>query len=240
MKVVSFGEIMLRLSTPGFSRFVQAQSFDATYGGGEANVAVSLSNYGLTSYFVSKIPTHEIGQSAVNHLRRFGVDTRFIVRGGDRLGIYFLETGASQRGAKVVYDRAHSAVNTLAEGEVDWDQVFEGAKRRGFWFLFYLGGKVQSTDTFPGSGQQKFHGGDRWRLPGLGDLTSPPFIRTGIHQHTKHPGRFPGAKVDVHLFVQRHIDGIQSKRAWVGQVLRCVLEAPALFVNDKLTGQHLG
>ncbi|MCB0270974.1 MAG: sugar kinase [Calditrichia bacterium] len=129
-KVVTFGEIMLRLSTPGFTRFVQAQQFDVTYGGGEANVAVALSNYGLESYFVSRLPKHEIGQSAVNHLRRFGVKEDFIVRKGDRVGIYFLETGASQRPSKVVYDRAHAAVAEIEPGEVDWKQVFSGAS----WF----------------------------------------------------------------------------------------------------------
>lgn len=129
-KVVTFGEIMLRLSTPGFTRFVQAQSFDVTYGGGEANVAVALSNYGLDSYFVSKLPKHEIGQSAVNHLRRFGVKDDFIVRGGDRVGIYFLETGASQRASKVVYDRANSSVSLMKKGEVDWKKVFENTA----WF----------------------------------------------------------------------------------------------------------
>jgi len=130
MKVVTFGEIMLRLSTEGFTRFVQAQSFDATYGGGEANVAVSLANYGLDSYFLSKLPKHEIGQSAVNHLRRFGVHTDYVVRGGDRVGIYFLETGASQRASKVVYDRADSAVNSLSSDEIDMDPLFAGAR----WF----------------------------------------------------------------------------------------------------------
>src|SRR5690554_5579840 len=130
MKVVTFGEIMLRLSTPGFTRFVQASSFDVTFGGGEANVAVSLANYGLESYFVTKLPAHEIGQAAVNHLRRFGVRTDFIVRGGDRIGIYFLETGASQRPSKVIYDRAHAAITTLREGEINWERVLEGAS----WF----------------------------------------------------------------------------------------------------------
>ena len=129
-KVITFGEIMLRLSTPGFSRFVQAQQFDVTYGGGEANVAVALSNYGLDSYFVSKIPAHEIGQSAVNHLRRYGVKSDYIVRGGNRLGIYFLETGASQRASKVVYDRADSAVSQMNAGEVDWDKAMADVK----WF----------------------------------------------------------------------------------------------------------
>ena len=129
-KVVTFGEIMLRLSSPGFTRFVQSQSLDVTFGGGEANVAVSLSNYGLESYFVSKLPKHEIGQSAVNHLRRFGVKDDFIVRGGDRIGIYFLETGASQRASKVIYDRAGSAVSLMKKDEVDWKKVFENAE----WF----------------------------------------------------------------------------------------------------------
>lgn len=132
MKVVTLGEIMLRLSTPGYSRFVQAQTFDATYGGGEANVAVALAGYGLESYFVTKLPAHEIGQAAVNHVRRYGVSDRFVVRGGDRVGIYFLETGASQRASKVVYDRAGSAVTTLTPDELDLDAVFDGAA----WFHF--------------------------------------------------------------------------------------------------------
>ncbi|MBU1098920.1 MAG: sugar kinase [Bacteroidetes bacterium] len=123
-KVVTFGEIMLRLSTPGFKRFVQSDSFDVTYGGGEANVAVSLSNYGVESYFVSRLPKHEIGQSAINHLRRFGVNTDYIIRDGERVGIYFLETGASQRPSKVVYDRAHSAISDIKIKEIDWDIVF--------------------------------------------------------------------------------------------------------------------
>ncbi|PKL83557.1 MAG: 2-dehydro-3-deoxygluconokinase [Ignavibacteriae bacterium HGW-Ignavibacteriae-3] len=124
-KVVTFGEIMLRLSTPGFTRFVQTQNYDATYGGGEANVAVSLSNYGLDSYFVTKLPQHEIGQAAINHLRRFGVKDNYIVRGGERVGIYFLETGASQRASKVIYDRANSAVTQIKKDEIDWKKVFE-------------------------------------------------------------------------------------------------------------------
>jgi len=129
-KVVTFGEIMLRLSSPGFTRFVQSQNLDATYGGGEANVAVSLSNYGLNSYFVTKLPGHEIGQSAINHLRRFGVKDDYIVRGGERVGIYFLETGASQRASKVIYDRAGSAITQMKSDEVDWKKVFENAD----WF----------------------------------------------------------------------------------------------------------
>lgn len=130
MKVVTFGEIMLRLSTPGYSRFVQAQSFDATFGGGEANVAVSLANYGIESHFLSKIPGNEIGQAAVNHLRRYGVHTGAIVRGGDRMGLYFLETGASQRASRVIYDRAHSAITTFSLDEIDLETVFKGAD----WF----------------------------------------------------------------------------------------------------------
>lgn len=129
-KIVTLGEIMLRLSTPGFSRFVQSQNFDINYGGGEANVSVALSNYGLDSYFVTKLPSHEIGQSAVNSLRKFGVKTDYIVRGGERIGIYFLETGASQRASKVIYDRADSAVSNLKKEELDWEEVFNNAK----WF----------------------------------------------------------------------------------------------------------
>jgi 2-dehydro-3-deoxygluconokinase len=121
---------MLRLSSPGFTRFVQSQNFDATYGGGEANVAVSLSNYGLNSYFVTKLPKHEIGQAAVNHLRRFGVKDDYIIRGGERIGIYFLESGASQRASKVIYDRTNSAVSQLKSDEIDWKKVFENAD----WF----------------------------------------------------------------------------------------------------------
>ena len=129
-KVVTFGEIMLRLSTPGFTRFVQTQNFDATYGGGEANVAVSLSNYGLESYFITKLPKHEIGQSAVNHLRRYGVNTKFIKREGDRVGIYFLESGASQRASKVVYDRANAAITDVAISDFNWNEIFDGCE----WF----------------------------------------------------------------------------------------------------------
>ncbi len=145
-KIVTMGEIMLRLSTPGYSRFIQSQSFDLNYGGGEANVAVALANYGFESYFVSKLPIHEIGQSAVNSLRKFGVRTDFIVRGGERLGIYFLETGASQRASKVIYDRAHSSVTDLSPEELDWDSVFSEAK----WFHWTgitpaLGKKLQET-----------------------------------------------------------------------------------------------
>ena len=109
-KIVTMGEIMLRLSTPGNSRFVQSDSFDVNYGGGEANVAVSLQNYGNEAFFISKIPAHEIGQAAINSLRRFGVHVSFVARGGDRLGIYYLETGSSLRSSKVIYDRANSSI----------------------------------------------------------------------------------------------------------------------------------
>ena len=108
-RVVTFGEIMLRLAPEGYTRFVQAESYGATYGGGEANVAVSLANFGLDSSFVTKLPAHEIGQAGVNALRRYGVDTSHITRGGKRVGIYFLEKGASQRPSKVIYDREGSA-----------------------------------------------------------------------------------------------------------------------------------
>ncbi len=121
---------MLRLSTPGFQRFTQATTFDATFGGGEANVAVSLALFGHDARFICKLPTHEIGQAAVNRLRQYGVDTRFIARGGERVGIYFLETGASQRPSKVIYDRAHAAVSEMGPEEIDWDAAFEGAD----WF----------------------------------------------------------------------------------------------------------
>lgn len=124
------GEILLRLSTPGNRRFVQSDSFDVVYGGGEANVAVSLANYGHEAYFVSKLPVHEIGQSAVNSLRKFGVKTDYIARGGDRVGIYFLETGASMRPSKVVYDRANSSIAEATAADFDFDTIMEGAS----WF----------------------------------------------------------------------------------------------------------
>lgn len=129
-KVVTFGEIMMRLNPEGYLRFVQADSFEATYAGGEANVAVSLANYGNDAAFVCKVPTHEIGQCAVNSLRRFGVDTSKIVRGGDRLGLYFVEKGASQRGSKVIYDRANSAIALSQREEFDWDAILDGVE----WF----------------------------------------------------------------------------------------------------------
>lgn len=129
-KIVTMGEIMLRLSTPGQSRFVQTDTFDINYGGGEANVAVSCANYGHEAYFVSKLPAHEIGQAAVNALRRYGVHTDFIARGGSRVGIYYLETGASMRPSKVIYDRAGSAIAEARPEDFDFDAIMEGAD----WF----------------------------------------------------------------------------------------------------------
>lgn len=129
-KIVTMGEIMLRLSTLGQSRFVQANQFDVNYGGGEANVAVSCANYGHDAYFVTKLPEHEIGQAAVNALRRFGVHTDYIARGGKRVGIYYLETGASMRPSKVVYDRADSAIADAEPSDFDFDKIMEGAS----WF----------------------------------------------------------------------------------------------------------
>ncbi len=131
-KVICFGEIMLRLSPPGYLRFTQTDSFDVVFGGGEANVSVSLANYGMDAAFVTKVPDNPIGQSAVNSLKRYGVDTCFIAKGGQRLGIYFLEKGASQRPSKVVYDRAYSSVSTACSEDFNWNGIFEGAE----WFHF--------------------------------------------------------------------------------------------------------
>lgn len=131
-KIVTLGEIMLRLSTPGFERFLQAESFDVCYGGGEANVAVSLANYGYDVSFVTKLPKNDIGESAIAALRKYGVDCSDIVRGGDRVGIYYLETGASVRPSKVIYDRAHSAIAEASPADFDFDSIFEGAE----WFHF--------------------------------------------------------------------------------------------------------
>ncbi len=131
-KIITFGELMLRLAPEGYYRFVQSDRYGATYGGGEANVAVSLANYGMDAAFVSKLPAHEIGQAGVNSLRKFGVDTRFITRGGDRVGIYFCEKGASQRPSKVIYDRAGSAIALATNEDFDWAKIFEGAD----WFHF--------------------------------------------------------------------------------------------------------
>lgn len=129
-KVVTFGEIMLRLTPHNNKRFVQAESFDVTYGGAEANVAVSLANYGLDAYYVTKVPNNLIGQAAVNHLRRFGVNTDYVIRGGQRLGIYFQEIGAAQRPSRIVYDRASSSIAEAKPKEFNWEKIFAGA----VWF----------------------------------------------------------------------------------------------------------
>ena len=126
MKIVTLGEIMLRLSTPGNTRFVQSDSFDVVYGGGEANVAVSCANYGHEAYFVTKLPKHEIGQSAVNALRKYGVKTDYIARGGDRVGIYYLETGASMRPSKVIYDGPTRPLPRPIRRISDFDAIMEG------------------------------------------------------------------------------------------------------------------
>ncbi len=132
MKVVTFGEILLRLASPNYSRLFQNNSFDITFCGAEANVAVSLANYGLEVAFVTKLPQGAIGQAAINSLRYFGVDTSLITRGGERLGLYYLEKGASQRPSKVIYDRAYSAVALADKNDFDWDKIFETAD----WFHF--------------------------------------------------------------------------------------------------------
>lgn len=129
-KIITMGEIMLRLSTPGNSRFIQTDCFDAVYGGGEANVAVSCANYGHQASFITRLPAHEIGQAAVNALRRYGVDTSYIARGGERIGIYYLETGSAMRPSKVIYDRAHSAMAKAVPEDFDFDAIMQGAD----WF----------------------------------------------------------------------------------------------------------
>ncbi len=129
-KVITFGEIMLRLSPPGYLRFSQTNSFDAIYGGGESNVAVSLANYNIPVEFVTRLPKNDIGDCAEMAMRKRGVGTSHITYGGERLGIYFLETGAVSRGSKVIYDRAHSAISSIKKGEIDWEKVFNDAQ----WF----------------------------------------------------------------------------------------------------------
>ena len=142
-RIITFGEIMMRLNPEGYRRFVQADTFEVSYAGGEANVAVSLANFGMDAAYVTKLPAHEIGQCAVNELRRFGVDTGEIVRGGSRLGVYYTEKGASQRASKVIYDRAHSAIAEAQPEDFDWNRIFSGAD----WFHWTgitpaLGGKL--------------------------------------------------------------------------------------------------
>jgi 2-dehydro-3-deoxygluconokinase len=129
-KVVTFGEIMLRLSTPGYERFSQAKQFDIQFGGGEANVAVSLANYGIPVDFITRLPQNDIAQACMMELKRYGVGVEKIIRGGERLGIYFLETGAVARASKVIYDRAYSSIATIQPGMIDWDKAFEGVS----WF----------------------------------------------------------------------------------------------------------
>ncbi len=131
-KIVTLGEIMLRLSTPGSQKFIQAVNFDINYGGGEANVAVSCANYGHKAEFVTAVPDNELGECAIAALRKYGVETDHIAKCGERLGIYYLETGVSMRPSKVVYDRAHSSITTVKPSEFDWDAIFEGAD----WFHF--------------------------------------------------------------------------------------------------------
>ncbi|MGL4737297.1 MAG: PfkB family carbohydrate kinase [Cellulosilyticaceae bacterium] len=132
MKVVTFGEIMLRLAPEGYLRFNQGNKLEATYGGAEANVAISLAHLGVPSSFVTKLPANDMAQGAIDELRKYGVDTSSIVRGGERIGIYFLEKGASQRASKVIYDRAYSAMSEVRQGEFDWDTIFADAT----WFHF--------------------------------------------------------------------------------------------------------
>src|SRR6266851_5657446 len=129
-RVVTFGEIMLRLSPPGFERFFQSPVLSATFGGGEANVAIGLAHFGLPSVYVTRLPAHAIGEGAVRTLRAEGVETSHVVRAGDRVGIYFAETGASQRASTVIYDRARSAISEMDPNAVAWDAVMAGAA----WF----------------------------------------------------------------------------------------------------------
>ena len=146
MKVVTFGEIMMRLNPEGYQMFYQAEKFEASYAGGEANVAVSLANYGIESSFVTKLPDNPLGECARNAVRHFGVDTKDIVWGGKRLGLYFVEKGASQRPSRVVYDRADSSIATAKRDDFDWAKIFEGAE----WFHFTgitpaLGGEMPAV-----------------------------------------------------------------------------------------------
>ena len=126
-KVVTFGEVMMRLAPPGYQRFVQTNSFDATYAGGEANVAASLAQYGYDAYFVTKLPPTELGLACKFFLQKYGIKTDYIKMEGSRLGIYFLEAGASQRASKVIYDRKDSAIAQVQPGEFDWPTIFADA-----------------------------------------------------------------------------------------------------------------
>ena len=156
-KIVTFGEIMLRLATPEYLRFSQATSYEATFGGGEANVAVSLAGFGMQTSFVTRLPENDIAKACLADLRKHGVGTSDIVWGGERLGIYFLETGAVSRPSKVVYDRAHSSVSTIEPGMIDWEKVFAGAD----WFHF-----TGITPALSQSGRQPA-GGNRILRPEL-------------------------------------------------------------------------
>ncbi|MDX9948802.1 MAG: sugar kinase [Bacteroidales bacterium] len=127
MKIITFGEIMLRLATPEHQRFTQVTSLNASFGGGEANVAVSLANYGLEADFVTRLPLNDIGEAAVRELRKYNVGTSNISRGGERVGIYFLETGSVARPSKVIYDRSHSSIAEIEPGMIDWEKVLDGA-----------------------------------------------------------------------------------------------------------------
>ena len=168
-RVVTFGELMLRLAPNGYYRFFQNDQMQATFGGGEANVAVSLANYGLESVYVTKLPKHAIGQAAVDSLRYFGVDTSMITRGGERVGIYYLEKGASQRGSVCIYDRKYSAIQQATTADFDWDTIFQGTD----WFHFTgitpaLGGECggdlqRSLHCRKGAGHHRIL---RFELPG--------------------------------------------------------------------------
>ena len=157
MKLVTFGEIMMRLNLEGYLRFVQAEKFEASYASGEANVSVSIANYGLDSAFTTKVPAHEIGQCAVNTLRHFGMDVSGIVRGGDRLGVYFVEKKTSQRPSKVICDRAHSAIAEVVPSDFDWKAILQGAK----WFHF-TGITPALGAQLPGSCEPRRESARRW------------------------------------------------------------------------------
>ena len=170
MKFVTFGEIMLRLTPPGFQRFVQARSFDVVYGGGEANVAASLANYGLPVEYVTRLPANDIGDACLSYLRQYGIGTRHVVCGGARLGIYFLEMGAAQRGSKVIYDRAGSSLATIQPGMIDWQTVLDGAAQETeaeTRFSLVLGRKARLGDWLVQLGIPRYHVALRVRVTAL-------------------------------------------------------------------------
>ena len=129
-KIVTFGEIMLRLATPDYLRFCQANQYNATFGGGEANVAISLANFGMNVEFVTRLPQNDIAKTCVMELKKYGVGTQHILYGGERMGIYFLETGAVARASKVIYDRSHSSISEIEPGSIDWENILKDAT----WF----------------------------------------------------------------------------------------------------------